>query len=98
LMLAAMLAATLVACAGSVRHLHPFDGTRTIGCSSPNDDAVEITYLGTAGMLLRRGGDAIMTAPFFSNPSMLRVALLPIAPDRDRIEAGLAGVDVTDVK
>ena len=49
-------------------------------------------------MLLRRGSDAIMTAPFFSNPNMLRVALLPITPDRDRIEAGLADVDVTDVK
>ena len=93
-----LLATMLAACAGSARHLHPFDCTRTIDCSSPTDDAVEITYLGTAGMLLRRGGDAIMTAPFFSNPNMFRVGLLPIGPDRNRIEAGLAGVDVTDVK
>ena len=93
-----LLVTVLAACAGSPRHLHPFDGTRPIDCSSPTDDAVEITYLGTAGMVLRRGGDAIMTAPFFSNPNLLRVGLLPISPDRNRIEAGLAGVDVTDVK
>lgn len=93
-----LLATMLAACAGSVRHLHPFDDLRSIDCASPTDEAVEITYLGTAGMLLRRGDDAIMTAPFFSNPNMFRVGLLPISPDCKRIEAGLARVNVTDVK
>jgi L-ascorbate metabolism protein UlaG (beta-lactamase superfamily) len=93
-----LAATTVAACASNPRHLHPFDGTREINCTSPTEDALEITYLGTAGMLLRRGGDAIMTAPFFSNPNMLRVGFLPIGPDPERIEAGLADVDVADVK
>ena len=93
-----LLATTLAACAGSVRHLHPFDGTRPIDCRSPTDDSVEVTYLGTAGMVLRRGRDAIMTAPFFSNPNMFRVGLLPISPNVERIDAGLKGIALTDVK
>lgn len=34
-------------------------------------DSVDLTYLGTSGFLIRRGDHALMTGPFFSNPSFL---------------------------
>lgn len=88
---------TLLGCAGQLRQLHPFPGTRSVGCSGPNDDAVEITYLGTAGMILRRGPHAVMAAPFYSNPNLAQVVFgLPIRPNRQRIDALLP--DVRDVE
>ncbi len=35
---------------------------------------VQVRYLGAGGVLIKRGDDAILTAPFFSNPSIPRVA------------------------
>jgi hypothetical protein len=37
---------------------------------APCGDSVEITYLGVSGFLIRRGGDAILTAPSFTHPSL----------------------------
>ena len=50
-------------------------------------DQVKSNYLGSGGHLIRRGNDVLMTAPFFSNPSMLE-QLLPAKVKTDRIEAG----------
>ncbi len=49
------------------------------GSPLPPDDpayptAVQVKYLGAGGVLIKRGADSLVTAPFFSNPSMLRVA------------------------
>jgi hypothetical protein len=49
-------------------------------------DTVELAYLGAGGFAIRAGDEAILTAPFFSNPGFLRVGLgFPIAPDLGRI-------------
>jgi hypothetical protein len=81
------LAFGAVGCAGSLAHLRPEDGARVI-CPGPRvGPPVEVTYLRTAGVLFRRGTrDVVMTAPFYSNPSLLAVGLgRPIAADADRI-------------
>ena len=57
-------------------------------------DELEVQYLGVGGFLLRRGDHAILTAPFFSNPSLAQVvANLPIASDEERVRAELPPVD-----
>src|SRR5262249_50541930 len=85
----------LAGCTGSIRHLHPFDGTRSVGCvADARDKALELTYLGAGGFLMRWNGHAIMTAPFYSNPGLLQVGLgLPIAPNTKRIDAHLPPLD-----
>ncbi|MEE8166771.1 MAG: hypothetical protein V3T64_14485, partial [Myxococcota bacterium] len=53
-----------------------------VACEEPGPGpALEIRYLGSGGHLIRRGSTAVMTAPFFSNPSLLRVAAGRISPD-----------------
>lgn len=81
-------------CTSSVQPLQPFAGTRPIGCSGNERDAVELTYLGAGGFLIRHKGHAIMTAPFYSNPGVLRSLLgFPISPDTTRIKDLLPPVD-----
>lgn len=52
--------------------------TKTVG-SGPREATFE--YLGCAGWFIRCGDDAVLTAPFFSNPHWLRL-LLPVAPKK----------------
>lgn len=80
-------------CAGSLVHLRPQDGTR-VRCPGPSDAPVEVTYLRTAGVLFRRGTrDVVMTAPFYSNPSLFAVGLgRPIEADDDLIRRHLPWV------
>ena len=55
-------------------------------CDTPPFDVIELRYLGSGGFLLRHRDDALLTAPFYSNPGVLRVGLgLTIAPDEERI-------------
>jgi L-ascorbate metabolism protein UlaG (beta-lactamase superfamily) len=57
---------------------------------------LHVQYLGTGGFLFRYGTDAILTAPFFSNHSLLRTTIFPIWPKTaviDRLLPSLAGVD-----
>jgi hypothetical protein len=78
----------MAGCTSSAHHLRPFKGSRDIGCSGTERDAVELTYLGAGGFLIRHQGRAIMTAPFFSNPGLLRSVLdFPISADTARIKA-----------
>jgi hypothetical protein len=49
-------------------------GCNTSSCGSPADQ-VEITYLGTSGVLVRYRGASLLTAPFFSKPMLKHVAL-----------------------
>ena len=52
---------------------------RRIGCEAEScgnpENQVEITYLGTSGILVRYRGAALLGAPFFSKPPLKRVAL-----------------------
>ncbi|MCH8544245.1 MAG: MBL fold metallo-hydrolase [Alcanivorax sp.] len=53
---------------------------------------LQITWLGTATVLVSDGDNAIMTDGFFSRQSLLQLATGDIEPDLARIEAGLARV------
>lgn len=93
-------AATLVLVAGTscLRPVPPAaftTGTVEVGCCGRADEPVELTYLGVAGWIIRKGEAAIMTAPLLSDPSLLDVGLSPVSADPDRIEAHLP--DVSDV-
>jgi L-ascorbate metabolism protein UlaG (beta-lactamase superfamily) len=61
---------------------------------------LQIRYLGAGGVLFQRGPDKILTAPFFSNPSLLRVALGRIetdVPEIDRFMRPIAA-DIQDTE
>lgn len=68
-------------CAGSIGNLDVKQGVveRTC-CPTLGDTPVEFEYLGTGGWIVRRGNDAVMTAPFFTNPRVVRALALPIRP------------------
>ena len=70
------------------------DGARAVGCCGRSDSPVILTYLGVGGWILRSDRGAVLTAPLFSNPSLLDAGLAPIEADPDRIEAHLP--DVSD--
>ncbi|HLE56302.1 MAG TPA: hypothetical protein VJB15_04400 [Rhodothermia bacterium] len=52
---------------------------RRIGCEPGScggaENQVEVTYLGTSGILIRYRGASLLTAPFFSKPVLKRVVL-----------------------
>ncbi len=81
-------------CAGSLRHLRVMESGSAVPCPGPQDRPVEVTFLRTAGVLFRRGErDVLMTAPFYSNPSLFRVLLgLPIQASPSRIRDQLPPV------
>lgn len=87
------VACSLAGCTYPSHHLQPFSGSRDLGCSGDERDVVEVSYLGAGGFLIRHAGRAIMTAPFYSNPGLLRFGLgFPISPDITRIEQLLPAV------
>lgn len=49
-----------------------------------------VTFLGVASLLIDDGETALMTDGFFSRPSLGKVVLGKVAPDRARIDAALA--------
>ncbi len=83
---AVALAAVLCACSSPSGDLPVYSGGSPL---APGDPAyakeLQIKYYGAGSVLLRRGPDAIATAPFFSNPSMLRVAFGEIRSRPDQI-------------
>ena len=69
---------------------------RPPGCTDP--DAVEVAFLGVDGFLLRRGADAVLTAPLFSHPKLGRLlANRPIRADAAAIDRGLPASWAADV-
>jgi L-ascorbate metabolism protein UlaG (beta-lactamase superfamily) len=70
-----LVCAAVVGCSGPTDRLPVYSNGAAL---SPDDPAymrdVQIKYYGAGGVLLQRAGDKILFAPFFSNPSMLRVA------------------------
>ncbi len=53
---------------------------------SPPDGAIEVTFLGVGGFLIRRGSDAILTPPLYSNPTFGEIALWPVHSDEERVQ------------
>lgn len=51
-----------------------------------------LTYLGVGGWRIEWGGRTLLTAPFFSNPSLLRTGLWTIGADTARIHRSLGPV------
>lgn len=64
-----------------------------VNCCQTGASVVVFQYLGSGGWVISRGSDAVMTAPFFSNPGIFRVGLLRIAPNRKRIDEHLRRID-----
>ncbi len=62
------------------------------------DDTVSVRYLGAGGMLVRWRGAALLTAPFYTNPSLPRVLFGRLDPDEHAIDAELGPLDLDDVR
>jgi L-ascorbate metabolism protein UlaG (beta-lactamase superfamily) len=54
---------------------HRIDASRCPVVTTKAADAVDVRYLGVGGVLLAHGSDAILTAPLYSNPSLVEFAL-----------------------
>ncbi|MBI4777039.1 MAG: hypothetical protein HY788_23140 [Deltaproteobacteria bacterium] len=88
-----LILVTAAGCAGSVKGLPINDGVEKFPLyTSESRDHVQVQYLGVGGFLIRRGQHALLTAPFFSNPSMFRVAFGKIQSDPLLIEKFLPTV------
>jgi L-ascorbate metabolism protein UlaG (beta-lactamase superfamily) len=83
------LIAILAACSGSTADL-PIVTSANICCA---DVPVRFEYLGNGGWLIARGNDALLTAPYFSNASIARVALLPLRPSQERVRRHFENVE-----
>jgi L-ascorbate metabolism protein UlaG (beta-lactamase superfamily) len=83
---AAACALAAASCAGDPPEaMLAVDGRVTL-CDRGATERVQLQYLGSGGVLVRRGDAAILTAPFYSNPSLARVALgLRLRPDEERV-------------
>jgi len=79
--------------------LHP--SMDEIRADSPRyNEVLQIQYLGAGGFFLRRGDQAILTAPMYSNPHWARVGLGLIKPDTsmiNRLHPILTGVNVETI-
>ncbi|MCC7327589.1 MAG: hypothetical protein IT521_12390 [Burkholderiales bacterium] len=86
-------------CSGPSDKLPVYTGGSELPASDPAyATAVQVRYLGAGGVVIKRGPDVIVTAPFFSNPSIPRVAFAEIQSRPDQIDRfldrpgnGLAG-------
>jgi L-ascorbate metabolism protein UlaG (beta-lactamase superfamily) len=59
------------------------------------DAPVSVTFLGVSTLLIRSGASAWMTDGFFSRPSLPRVLMGRLSPDRDRIDSVLRRAEAT---
>ena len=90
----------LSGCGGPSSGLPVFPGTSPL---PPDDPAyptdVQLKYLGAGGILIQRGADALVTAPFFSNPSLSRVAFGEIKSLPEQVDRflGSGGKDLPGV-
>ena len=66
---------------------------RVMDCARPCGDSVTVKYLGSGGILLRHGRDAILTGPLFTNPGALQVlGIAPMRAEPGVIDARMAAV------
>ncbi len=76
-------------------------GVSEVGADDPAyGEKVQVKYLASGGFLIRRGEHSILTAPFFSNPSLKRLMLWRIKPNPEQIDRFLAPIreSVIDVE
>ena len=68
-----------------------------VDLASPRDETpLEVRFLGVGGFLMRRGADAVMTAPLYSNPALLELPAIASRPDR--VAQFTAGLPLADVR
>jgi hypothetical protein len=73
-------------CAGDIAELPVRSKEVCVSCQHPAcETPLFLTYLGSGGLLMRRGGDEIATGPFFSNFGFLKTGLSRITADEDAI-------------
>jgi hypothetical protein len=89
---AALFAVSLAACG-----VAPRTCTTLVPEPRPDRDAVQVTFLGVGGLIIRWQGAAVMAAPLYSNPTIGEIALSEIHADRQRIDA-LLRQDLSDVR
>jgi hypothetical protein len=78
---------SLSGCGGSISGLPVFsDGAALPSTDPAYPTAIQVKYLGAGAVVIKRGDDVLLTAPFFSNPSMLSVAFGEIAARPDQIK------------
>ena len=91
-----LLLATGCAATGSIR---PAPGAAdSLIAELATRDIIQVQYLGTGGYLFRRGDNAFLTAPLYSNPGLLRVIFGRIAPRTARIDQLHPGANGADVE
>lgn len=87
---AAFILSSVVAVTGCTASIHKLPVTPGVEEVKAGEagyrEKVQIRYLGAGGFLILRGDHGILTAPFFSNPSLKRVMFWKIAPNPDQIE------------
>ena len=92
-----LITLALIGCSGSTRGLKLYRSKASLPPSDPDyKTKLQVKYLGCGGVILRRGDDVIMTAPFYSNPSVLQASFFPISCRTSVVDRLLP--DVTDVK
>ncbi len=90
-LLSAVLAFGLSSC------VSPRTCTTLVPEPPPDKDAVQVTFLGVGGLIIRWQGSAVMAAPLYSNPTIGEIALSEIHTDRQRIDT-LMREDVSGVR
>ena len=89
-----MLATTLLVLATSCARLGPgVDGV--VDLTPPGADELRLTYLGSGGWIMEHRGDMILTAPLFTNPSLVRTGLAYIEADTLEIDRQMSRYDIT---
>lgn len=81
---------------------HGFDFSRPPCRLSPRlepvaDEAV-LRYLGAGGLYIEWQGSALLMAPFFSNPGLLRAQFGRLSSDAEAVRYGLDGMDLSRVR
>jgi hypothetical protein len=77
---------------------------RSPGCAAAprpaaaRPDDVLVRYLGAGGLYLEWQGVSLLTSPFFSNPGRFRAPFARLTANRVRIDGGLKGMDLKDVR
>lgn len=61
-------------------------------------DEVGLRYLGAAGLYIEWQGNALLMAPFFSNPSLVQVLFSPLESNPLAIQEGLRGMTLYRVR
>jgi hypothetical protein len=90
----ALAAALLGAASGCWRPTLP-EVSGGVDLAPPGAEAVTFTYLGVGGWIIEWRDVQVMTAPLFTNPSILRVGLTSVRSDTALVSSQMARYDVS---